>query len=521
MRKEHAILLLLIGLNIVVRIPVLPIEMGGDSNLIHWMSDSIIIEGGAKWVIHPASVFGWYPYSYPSAVPHLNAVFSIITGLNITNLILFTSVIFGVLGFIFSYLLSKQFFKDELVNLSVAFAFSLNPVYLAYTKWTTTTRALFLTLLPLLLYFLLKYETTKKNKYLLSFFIVLLIEAATHRMFFLILAIVIPSYITAKMYLFLKDRSNTLKLINVKLGLILAISVCLCFLFQFTPLYPFKENYIALEQGMFFQGGSILVIFLNMMIDYVGCVGPVILCIAPLGLFMFLFKTKNIEFNSLFLVLMTLFSALVLINSYYMPMFASILFALWFGMGVQVWLSHAKKERHKQILIISVLILILLFSLVRTFPCGDISFGMFKDVTRGNEIVESSKFIKTLDGNILSDRKPNSRLIMAFTYKPTVPLTDPEFLVYEFVDAAKINAKFKPKASFGTDYLWMTNINPYLSHWRLFKQDIDSDFAKKSLSTYDINYIYLEEERYNYTIFLNIDRKDKIYENSRGELWKL
>jgi hypothetical protein len=65
-------------LNIVVRIPVLPIERGGDSSLIHWMSDSIIIEGGAKWVIHPASVFGWYPYSYPSAVAHLNAVFSII-----------------------------------------------------------------------------------------------------------------------------------------------------------------------------------------------------------------------------------------------------------------------------------------------------------------------------------------------------------------------------------------------------------------------------------------------------------
>ena len=78
MRKEHAILLLLIGLNIVVRIPVLPIEMGGDSNLIHWMSDSIIIEGEEKWVIHQASVFGWYPYSYPSAVPLLNAIFSII-----------------------------------------------------------------------------------------------------------------------------------------------------------------------------------------------------------------------------------------------------------------------------------------------------------------------------------------------------------------------------------------------------------------------------------------------------------
>jgi hypothetical protein len=43
MRKEYAILLLLIGLNIVVRIPVLPMEMGGNSNLIHWMSDSIII----------------------------------------------------------------------------------------------------------------------------------------------------------------------------------------------------------------------------------------------------------------------------------------------------------------------------------------------------------------------------------------------------------------------------------------------------------------------------------------------
>jgi hypothetical protein len=60
-KKTYTILLLLVLLNIAVRIPVAPHEIGNDSFFIHWMAQSILEEGIALWLVHPASVFGLYP----------------------------------------------------------------------------------------------------------------------------------------------------------------------------------------------------------------------------------------------------------------------------------------------------------------------------------------------------------------------------------------------------------------------------------------------------------------------------
>ena len=94
-QKTYTILLLLILLNIAVRIPVTPHEIGCDSFFIHWMAQSILEEGTALWLIHPASVFGLYPFSYPSFVPFLLATISNIMGLEIETIILIISSIFS------------------------------------------------------------------------------------------------------------------------------------------------------------------------------------------------------------------------------------------------------------------------------------------------------------------------------------------------------------------------------------------------------------------------------------------
>src|SRR3990170_5455428 len=59
----------LILLNVIMRIPITPHEIGYDSFLIHFIADSISTYGHAKWWIHPLSIVGLYPFSYASALP--------------------------------------------------------------------------------------------------------------------------------------------------------------------------------------------------------------------------------------------------------------------------------------------------------------------------------------------------------------------------------------------------------------------------------------------------------------------
>src|SRR2546428_12446747 len=62
----YALLLFLLGLNLIVRYPRTPHELGFDGFVLHGMTMSLIQNGNAKWVLHPLSYFGFYPLSQPS-----------------------------------------------------------------------------------------------------------------------------------------------------------------------------------------------------------------------------------------------------------------------------------------------------------------------------------------------------------------------------------------------------------------------------------------------------------------------
>jgi len=61
-----AILLFLIGVNLIARYPRTPHELGFDAFTFHGMTLSLIEHGRALWIIHPFSYFGLYPLSHPS-----------------------------------------------------------------------------------------------------------------------------------------------------------------------------------------------------------------------------------------------------------------------------------------------------------------------------------------------------------------------------------------------------------------------------------------------------------------------
>ena len=306
-KKTYIILLLLILLNITVRIPVTPHGVGHDSFFIHWMAQSIMEEGTALWLVHPASVFGLYPYSYPSFVPFLLSTFSNIMELSIETITLMTSISFGVIGVLFSYLLGKEFSGNELVAYLTAFCFSLSPIFIDFTSWTTSTRGLFVLLLPLTLFLVLRYERTKDNRFLFLTLLFLLVEASVHRMFLLIVLFLVPAYIFTKLYFHFKFReSRIIQSIDKRLCWLILIVFFVFFLLQFSNFEFFRGNQYTYRTGFFFTAGSVEdwmqgtlskpILFLNMCIDYASNSG-ILFFFLPVTLALWLSKIKKREYK--------------------------------------------------------------------------------------------------------------------------------------------------------------------------------------------------------------------------------
>jgi hypothetical protein len=107
---NYALFGFLILLNIVIRYPLVPHEVGSDSFHIHSYADSITSYGYATWIIHPYSYLGLTPDSYPSAIPFLLSGMSQSTNLAMEPTILLLSIIIGLLGLFGAILFAKEIY---------------------------------------------------------------------------------------------------------------------------------------------------------------------------------------------------------------------------------------------------------------------------------------------------------------------------------------------------------------------------------------------------------------------------
>ena len=97
-RVNYLLLGALVFLNIALRFPKGLHEEGYDSFFIHVLSNSIVDAGHAKWVLHPMSLYGLYPLSYPSSQPFLLAGGSLLSGIDMEMMILLNSIVLGLIG---------------------------------------------------------------------------------------------------------------------------------------------------------------------------------------------------------------------------------------------------------------------------------------------------------------------------------------------------------------------------------------------------------------------------------------
>jgi len=235
---SYMLIAFLILLNIVFRYPTTSHELGVDSFFVHGLANSISANGYAKWAIHPLSIFGVYPFSYPCGVPYILSGVSQCTGLNMEWTIFLVAILIGIFGMFNAYVMAREVKDDVLFTFLVAFAFSTAPIFLYFTRWTSSPRHLFLALLPLLMWTLLRYHNKKDKRCILLFIVLFMVLSAVHRMIWLMIPILF-AYFVAVIIQKAAERITISKksLISILATLLLGVVVTFIIIFIGNPLF--------------------------------------------------------------------------------------------------------------------------------------------------------------------------------------------------------------------------------------------------------------------------------------------
>jgi hypothetical protein len=192
-------------------------------------------------------------------------------GTDVETTILIFSFVTGVMGFGTSYLMAMEIKSDHIFGFTVAFIYSLSPVFIELTVWQATTRSLFLALLPLLVWSLIrtKGDISNKSGRIFMCIVVFIILGTIHHMFLLLPLFLIAYFTSLFIYnWFLKKQIRDSWFFKNQTFIFIIL-----FLAFFLPQFTHQGIYATVswrkyESGLFFAGTQRHIIFLNMLIDY-------------------------------------------------------------------------------------------------------------------------------------------------------------------------------------------------------------------------------------------------------------
>lgn len=561
----------LVLLNIIIRYPTTSHEMGVDSFVIHSLANSISVNGYAKWIIHPLSVFGLYPYSYSSGVPYLLSGISQCAGLSMELTVFILAIFVGLLGMFCAYLMAKEIKKDDLFTLLVVFAFSTAPMFLNLTRWTTSTRHLFIALLPLFIWSILRYPKTKDKRYALLSFVLLITMATIHRMFVLVIPILgaclgstIIQGISGKikfskeflisvlaillltilvvcaliitnnllpliLLIFIAYFLNSLlKKLDKKLRVPTIVSFMLGLLFicaffiQFSEIEFYKGLWYDYHTGYFGEGTAIHILVLNMCTNYAGQIGTLII-FGLLGLIFILCRPKK-DIREWFVALSILFLCPLLALGTYVAVFLLPFFAILIGIGLSDIIKIKKIKRYVIPVVIGCLLISLSFAGFMMNHWDNLPLGDTNNIpTIDDETTSAAIFIKkytfkpfTSIDSIIGHR------ISAYSEVPYFPGSYASPIAYDLVKE-EINVEQVPvsKILVNLGMLYTANNTVQNDFSLLLTLDSESTVAKDILSKYAIAFfVETKNVQWRSTFFKSIcERKYKIYDDGVESIW--
>lgn len=257
--KKIILFALLIVLNLVLRIPSIPHEKGADSFFIHSLANSITSFGHANWWLHWLSAFGYYPYSYASAIPFSLSGISQLTGIELEYTILIFCIMIGTFSIFSAYLLAGVIYDDFLFKYLMALLYSTSPSIMFFSTWEISSRGPFNVFLPIYLYILMKNIQNIKRLFLLSITGIFLFSV--HHLG-IILVPVTSLFIAIK----LLSKIKIIKIRPVHLNYMFIIGVGIAFLFPFlnpstADITGSRYEWILMSMKIFFRYIGPMIIF--------------------------------------------------------------------------------------------------------------------------------------------------------------------------------------------------------------------------------------------------------------------
>lgn len=528
-RNKYILLVFLVILNIIFRIPEVPHEGGVDTFLIHIYTNIISSHGYANWIIHPLSIFGIYPFSYPSAVPFVQSGFSQSTGINIEYTILLTSIIIGLIGMFTSYFMAKEMKDDDLFAFSVAFLFSLSPVFLCYTIATSSTRHLFIALVPLFIWGLLRCHNSPQSRFkYIILTVVLFISLGTIHHMVILLALVLIAYFSALIleHINIQIKINAfdkqIDLISVFMSLIWCGTYILCIALQVHQLYFYKKFNIwwKYQSGFFFQGIDAQSLFMNMLVDYWSKIG-ILAVLGLLGL-VFVFKKPKRELYQNFLLITLLLFAPIITMGWYVPLVLLSFFCVLLVYGMLKLITHKKLQNFAPQLIIICLLMSVVFSIFMLWHWDTVMPGQKGNYLRDSEC-NLGAYLKgygITGSSFVGHREARLSAVSELSLPPPYPtmfefINESDFGINRSISLSSLldlrnpKALYKPKIDYRFEY---------------FNQprDIDSDTRKQYDLKYNINYVVQElgiRGLYPKLFSTVSEKKPKIYDNGELSAW--
>lgn len=512
---EFVLVLLLIILSIIFHYPTTPHELGKDSFEIHSIANSVSTFGYAKWWIHPASIGGFYPYSYASAIPFILSSISQCTGMNMEGTIWLFCVLIGIFSAFTAYLMAGAIRDDDFFKYLVAFAYSTSTGILYFSTWTVSTRGFFIVLFPLFIYSLLKSRAS--FKYIPFTLILFIILVLTHHLFYFAIPVVVSYFIVSIFY-----KLNR----HVSFGRIpkniVYFALPMCFLGMF--LIPFFTR-------TFIEGGSRYEWLKIISLAYGRMIGPLIVFMVGGFGYLLLKRDKNFEDWFLMVVLLIL-SPLIYINVYSRWGFLPFAFLV---IGIALTnVDSVKTQTWKKKYIASLLVVILLLSVIFT---GYYQYLHFLNEPNPNKrYMEERTYIGALwikdsidiHKNVFAAPRICLR-VFATSEVPTFTGAYTADMAYGFVDPDKLEVKLiRSPLSIGF-YLHSPYrvVNHTYTDWyveAIAEGDINTrrSWAYRSTSKYNLSYYVENRDAFISTFTRSVQQtKYSVYDNGKIRIWCL
>ncbi len=508
-RTKIILLILLVVLNIALRVPSIPHESGLDSFSTHILANSISNFGYAKWWVNPFSIFGYYPASYPSAIPFILSGLSQSANMDVEKTIWLFSLFIGILSIFISYLLAGLIEDNDLFKFLVAFGFSSSQAVLNFSTWDISTRGPFLIFLPMFIYILLRIKHSVKN--LICLIIISILLTAIHHLVITISIFLISAFILATIYIIIPKLNIKL---NIKFGNIL---ILISFIILF--LYSFKSN-LFIEESTYSSKYDLLQ---NSIKVYVRYIGP--LMIFFIGGFAYQIFKPNKKFEENFI----LFSFFLSIPFIFYPRYGVwfiIIFLILFAAHGLLNLSYDNKHKF----IIPIICFILLIS---------VSFSTFYQHWRTSSEIPSSferhlteksfsvaLWIRdNINGNLAGNDELEAKRIFAISQVPTFTGEDDIDLTYGFENISDLNiSKISPSSLeyYAEGPYIRTPNTPYAGYYfsALNGDTINGRRGKSIISKFNISYV-IENNIIVNNFIRSIQNNDKLYDNGKIRVWSL